>query len=237
MRGRLATVLAVLAALFILAAPRGDAALPAPTVPEEVADVFAKDVLAWVVADPDGKDADQIGKITGVDTVHEAFGFTTDFLRGDAAADPIRSLKHWSGVLRAGRAGVGVASVEEQDGAISPARFTMSADLAAALEATGSGYYVEGPAGLGHWMLAGQTLTPLDAEARRIAVEPLALTAAQPLLHERWASSAPRPGLARAGLLVLGALVLIGIGLVLIARGNAAARRGPGSPPAARLVG
>lgn len=233
------TLLGLLVTLLVLVAARPAAAEPAPQdVTDEVADVFAKDMLPWVVEKAEGKDTDTIGTVTGVDSIRASFAFTIDFLRGERDTEPITATQRWCGVLRAGRTGVGIAHVEQRDGAIRPVWFTVSPDIAARLDANPAGYYVVGPPQIGSWVLTGQTLTAIDEPARRVAAEPLSLAAAQPLLHERWAAArGNRPGLAQIGMIIIAALLFIGIGLVLIARANAAGRRGRGSPPAARLAG
>ncbi|MFN8098303.1 MAG: hypothetical protein U0Q21_08460 [Dermatophilaceae bacterium] len=219
MRRRLFAAIALLLALATVfgpgcAADAGRQPTPPQSVPADVTDVFATDLLPWVLDAADGgKDADAVARITGVGQVHEVFGFTPEFLDGDADAAVVRSLGHWSGVLVAGSDPVGVATVDRTSGRYAPATFAMSADMAAALARTDHGYFVEGSPRTGSWILADGVLTPVDSWALRLSTQPLALAAAQPLLARSadWVGS-PVPALMLAGVgLLLAALVALAI--------------------------
>jgi hypothetical protein len=152
--------------LAVVLTPGSALALPTPTIPADVAAVFAGDALRQAEAGAVGLDADFAG--ASVDVVHEVFRFSADFVDGRPTTKPVRRSGSWlAGIIR-GDDVLGTLLVSKPNGG--PAVWAgASADLplASALRTLTAGEILiaDDPNGA-YYALDGSTVRPLNSWAR-----------------------------------------------------------------------
>ena len=229
---------AALTAALVATGAGSAAAVPRPSVPDDVAAAFAGGALEQALAGAENDPALASFVGAGAEDVHEIFSFSQDVVAGVETAEPVLSTGSWVGALARGGRVVGVLWVRKPDGG--PATMQGYADdvaLGTALAGVAPTDVLIEDAPAGSWYAwDGRTVRPLNDWARDTLPEPVAMgeaqrvVAAQARLREEQAAPVDgHPPALTVSLVAMTLALLVGASLAVHARRRRRLRRGTGS--------
>ncbi len=174
------------------------AALPAGndgarSVPDDVQQLFDDGAAGWIAGDASGYGDEELAALReakSVSDVHEIFGFSPEFLAGDRTKTPLRSIDEWIAVVHGGETVLGTATVWRPDGKkVEMAGYDGDIELGSALARVGTGIYVEDPRTAESFVVRGDTIEALNAQATVELPYPQKLADFQAVIAERIAAS------------------------------------------------
>ena len=186
---------ATAAALVTVVLTGGPAsAMPVPTAPDDVREVFTGEGLRQTQAGAEGLGADFSGPLRA-DDVHEIFRFSMTFVDGSPMNEPVVSTTQWVAALRRGDEVLGTLGVWKPGGGpAQPNGYSNDVALGAALATVAATEILihDEPTG-SYYALAGTTVRPLNDWARKALPAPAELSELRATVVEQYAVLKSQP--------------------------------------------
>jgi hypothetical protein len=169
-------------------------AMPVPTAPDDVREVFTGEGLRQAQAGAEGLGADFSGPLRA-DDAREIFRFSMTFVDGSPMNEPVVSTMQWVAALRRGNEVLGTLGVRKPGGGpAQPNGYSNDVALGAALATVSTGEILihDEPTG-SYYALSGTTVRPLNDWARKSLPAPAELAELRAVVVAQYAVLMSQP--------------------------------------------